>query len=474
MGRPVHDKLTLAFHGAAQTVTGSKHLLTAGGKKILVDAGLFQGLKRLRELNWKRPAFNPRSVDRVVLTHAHLDHVGYLPRLVRLGLSAPVHCTLAASHIAELVLLDSAKIQEEDARYANKKKYSKHDPALPLYTAADARKALRLRRGQSYRRWFELGGGVRAKYHNAGHVLGSSFVELSIPAAGREVRIVFSGDIGRYGMPLHPDPQPLPACDLLICESTYGDRLHTRRTAEDQLRGPLRKAFRRGGIVLVPAFAVGRSQQITLILRRLMKSGEIPEVPIHIDSPMAVNATNIYSKFLNRRNVDPDVYEDGRLRLFPGRVHLHKKVSESKRLGDLDGPRVIISSSGMLTGGRVLHHLRRLAPNPENLIVLIGYQAEGTRGRALLEGNKTVKMHGGRVPVRARTVSIEGMSGHADRNELFRWVSSAPRPPRTVFLVHGQPRSSRRFASYLRRKLGVHCEVPGLGARFDLNDVLKR
>jgi metallo-beta-lactamase family protein len=462
--------IELSFHGAARTVTGSKHLLTVEGRRILLDAGLFQGRKSLRLRNWKRPDFDPRAVDHVLLSHTHIDHVGYLPRLVREGLKAPVHCTKAAHALAELMLLDSAKIQEEDAKYANKRGFSRHTPARPLYTTADARKALRLRREVAFNRWIPLDrrGALRARFHNSGHLLGAGFIEIRCAVGDREIAIVYSGDIGRFDMPLHLDPKPLPRCDVLIVESTYGDRHHTRRTVLEQIGPRLRATLKRRGTVLIPAFAVGRSQQVTLLLRRLMKRGELPEVPIHIDSPMATDATRIYSRFLNRRNVDPDVFEDGRLRLFPENVHFHPSVAESKRLNELSGPRIIVSSSGMLSAGRVLHHLKRLAPDRRNLIVLAGYQAPGTRARALLDGEEEVKVHGHWIPVRARVLSVQGLSGHADKQELERWVASAPAPPKLAFVVHGEDDPANAFARLLKRRFGLRAFVPRLGETFDV------
>jgi len=466
--------LRITFLGAAGTVTGSKHLLDTADGRFLVDAGMFQGRKELRRLNWAPPVFDPRAIDAVVLTHTHIDHVGHLPRLVRFGLTAPVHCTRAARQLAALMLLDAAKIQEEDARYANRKGFSRHRPALPLYTSRDARRALRLLRDHPYRRLVALGprGEVRAMFHNAGHILGSAFVELRVRHRGRELRIVFSGDVGRFDVPLHVDPRPLPRCDVLVVESTYGDRRHSRRPLLDQVGPALRATLRRGGTVLIPAFAVGRSQQVTWILRRLMTRGAIPEVPIHIDSPMAVDATGIYSRFLNRANLDHDVYEDGRLRLFPRDVTLHRRVFESKRLNHLPGPRIIVSSSGMLTGGRVLHHLARLAPDPRNLILLVGYQAVGTRGRCLADGERTIKVHGRMVPVRARVLLVHGLSGHADRAELERWVASAPRPPRIAFVVHGEPAAAAAFARLLERRHGIRSIVPQRGESHDIGRML--
>lgn len=465
--------MRLSFHGAAGTVTGSKHLLESGGRHVLLDAGMFQGRKDLRLRNWDGPDFDPRAVDRVLLSHTHIDHVGYLPRLVRLGLRAPVHCTPAAFDLAGLMLLDAAKIQEEDARYANKKGFSRHRPAKPLYTTGDARRALELLRKQPYRRWLDVDpeAGIRARFLNSGHLLGAAFLEIRIDRGGRERTVVYSGDVGRFDIPLHLDPQPLPRCDVLIVESTYGDRSHTRKPVLEQIGPPMRRVLKGRGTVLIPAFAVGRSQQITLMLRRLMKQGELPEVPIHIDSPMATDATRIYSRFLNRRNVDADVFEDGRLRLFPSDVQFHRSSRESKRLNDLPGPRIVVSSSGMLTGGRVLHHLRRLLPDPRNLVLLVGYQPPGTRGRDLVEGRRSVKVHGRHVPAAARVLQVHGLSGHADRSELLRWLDSAPAPPKVAFVVHGEPDSAEAFAATLRRRYRCRTEIPALGDAYDLDEL---
>lgn len=469
------ERVTLAFHGAAGTVTGSKHLLTVGETCVLLDAGMFQGQKELRLLNWEDPAFDVRSIAHVLLTHTHIDHIGYLPRLAKLGLRAPVHCTPAAYALAELMLLDAAKIQEQDARYANKKGFSKHRPALPLYTTGDARKALSLLQRRRYDEWMSVDhrGRIRARFLNAGHILGSSFVEVRVNVGGREIRLVYSGDIGRFEMPLHPDPENLTPCDVLIIESTYGNRRHSRVSVLEQIRRPILKTFSQGGTVLIPAFAVGRSQQVTLILRRLMRAGRLPEVPIHIDSPMAIDATRIYSRFLDRKNIDPDVFEDGRLHLFPEKVHFHQSVAESKRLNALPGPRIIISSSGMLTGGRVLHHLARLAGDPRNLLLLVGYQPAGTRGRSLLDGSPSVKIHGEHVAIQARVLAIDGLSGHADQDELLAWVQSAPTPPRVAFIVHGEPEAAAALSRRLQRQVKMATRIPGLGDEYDLLSLLE-
>jgi metallo-beta-lactamase family protein len=457
---------TLAFHGAAGTVTGSKYLLEAAGRRILVDCGMFQGLKELRLLNWRAPAFDPAGVDHVLLTHVHIDHIGYLPRLVQEGYRGPVRCTGPSRELAELMLLDAAKIQEEDAEYANRRGFAKHEPALPLFDEAAARQALSLLRGEPYGEWIDLGGGIRTCFRHAGHILGSASVELRFPEGGREASIVFSGDVGRYAAPLHVDPEDRPASDLLVIESTYGDREHDPTPIGEQIREPFAETFARRGTVLIPAFAVGRTQQVALILRDLMRDGRLPEVPIEVDSPMAAAATRIYARHLHDHNLDEGISEDGS-HLFPRKVRFHRTVQESKHLNDLPGPRVIISASGMLTGGRVLHHLLRKAPDPDCLICLMGYQAAGTRGRALQEGAGSLRLHGSDVPIRARVLVAHGLSAHAGRSELLRWAHSAP-PPRGAFVTHGEPEASAALAGALAEAWGARPELPTLGEVRDL------
>ena len=460
--------LKLGFHGGAGTVTGSRHLLTAGDRRMLIDAGMFQGPKKLRELNWQRGAFDPASVDDVLLTHAHLDHVGYLPRLVQDGLRAGIHCTPATRELGAVVLLDAAKIQEEDAAYANRKRFSKHSPALPLYTAADVQRTMGKMRALDYTDQLDAGGGVRARFFNAGHILGSAFVLVEVEAAGRTTRIVFSGDIGRYGVPLHVDPEPLPDCDALVLESTYGDRMHDATPLIDEIRAPFKQTIARGGIILIPSFAMARVQLVTLALRELMESGEIPEVSVHIDSPMAVEITRIYERHLGDGDLDADVTPAEWRRLVGMDVRFHASVAESKELSTLPGPRIILASSGMLTGGRVLHHLERLMPDPKNLIALAGFQAPGTRGRLLQDGATSLRMHGHDVPRRAAVMTLNGMSAHADQNELVRWVRSGASLPRRVFLTHGEPPSAAVLAKRLESELGVDTMVPIFQQEVDL------
>ncbi|NNE44799.1 MAG: MBL fold metallo-hydrolase [Gemmatimonadetes bacterium] len=460
--------MQLEFHGAAGTVTGSRYRLTTARTKIMVDAGLFQGRKKLRKMNWNELPFDPGGLDALLLTHVHIDHTGYVPRLVRNGFKRPIFATPATVDLAKVVLMDAAKIQEEDARYANKRGYSKHKPALPLYTAEDAERALELMRPVRFDEWHSVADGMRARWTNTGHLLGAAMIEVEAEDGGEKRTILFSGDIGRYDRALHLDPAPRPPCDYLVIESTYGNRTHPKETIEDQLAGPLRACLERGGVALFPAFAVGRSQLVTLILRRLMLKGVLPEVPIHIDSPMAVNATAVYSKYLNEKNIDADVFEDGRRDLFPDNVGLHRSVAESKRLNEMKGPRVIISSSGMIVGGRILHHLKKRLPDPKNLVCLVGYQAEGTRGRRLLDGEKTLKMHGQHVEARAEVLNISGFSGHADADELMTWYRTEATHPRETWVTHGEPRAAGALAERLRDAGAGQVTPPEIGDVFDL------
>lgn len=462
------SQLNLSFHGGAGTVTGSRHLLTAGRRRVLIDCGLFQGLKELRLLNWQQPSFEPSSVPDVILTHTHIDHSGYLPRLVREGFHGTIHCTRATEDLAPVLLRDAAKLQEEDAAYANRKGFSKHRPALPLFDSHDVRRTLRLFRSSDDGTWFNLGRGIDGRLLDAGHILGSAFVEVRVELNGRSTTVVFSGDIGQYGAELHTDPASLPECDVLVIESTYGDRRHDRTPLIDQICMPFCRTLERGGSILIPTFAMARAQLVTVLLRELMASGEIPSVPVHIDSPMAVEITRIYRSYAGSGQLDAAISEDEWKRLFPPEVHFHSSVAQSRQINSLPGGRIIISSSGMLTGGRVLHHLRRLLPDEKNLIVLAGYQAPGTRGRALLEGARTLRMHGQDIPVRAEFIEMHGLSSHADQDDLMRWLQSGPSLPRQVFVTHGEPSASAALAERIERELDLRPHVPGMGDEFDL------
>jgi metallo-beta-lactamase family protein len=458
----------LSFHGGAGTVTGSRFLLESGKARFLVDAGLFQGLKKLREMNWAKLRFDPASIDFVLLTHAHIDHAGFLPRLFQLGFRGPVHATRATIDLSRLLLLDAAKIQEEDAAFDNRHGYSKHHPALPLYTSEDAERTLALFEPLDYGDWIEPARGVRASFRNAGHILGAAMIELDLRAAGQGVSVVFSGDVGRYGAPLHSDPDPRPECEYLIMEATYGDREHDPKPMGDQIREAVVSTIERGGTILIPSFAVGRAQLVTLLLRQLIKNGGLPEIPIHVDSPMAIDATYLYAKHLRDLSLDAASDPNGFGSLVPRNIRFHRSVEDSKFLNDLPGPRIIISASGMLTSGRVIHHLKRLLPEEKNLILLVGFQAAGTRGRAMMEGARTIRMHGQDVPVRARFMQVSGLSAHADRSELLRWVRTQRKPPRTIFITHAEEGASRSFAQLIESELRVRTIEPELGQRFDL------
>ena len=465
-------KTQLTFQGAAGTVTGSRYHLARGKREMLVDAGLFQGLKRLRQRNWAPPSFAPRAVDEVLLTHCHLDHCGWLPRLVALGFRGKIRATPATIELAEVILADAAHLQEEDAHYANRKGHTRHKPALPLFDSRNAADAVRRMRPIDFDRWLDLGQGFRARWTNSGHILGAASIEVRVDVGGREIGVLFSGDVGRYDVPLHVDPSPRPPTDVLVIESTYGDRTHPAVDTDDQFVEAFGPTLAAGGVVLLPAFSVGRSQLVTLILRRLMKAGRLPEVPIHIDSPMAARATTVYSHFLDAENVDEDVFEDGRHRLFPENVQCHVSTAESKRLNELPGPFILIAGSGMMTGGRILHHIVQRGGDPKNLLCLAGYQAQGTRGHDIVEGATTLRIHGRDVKILAKRFRLTGLSGHADSDELMRWHATEPTTPVATFVTHGEPKSARALADRLAKKTRAWVHVPEENERFELGSLV--
>ncbi|MAT72057.1 MAG: MBL fold metallo-hydrolase [Planctomycetaceae bacterium] len=459
----------ITFHGAARTVTGSKYLLEAGDARVLVDCGMFQGLKALRQLNWEPTPFRASSLDAIMLTHAHLDHCGYLPRVVKQGYKHKVFCTPATAELAEIIMLDSAKCQEYDAAYANKKGYSKHKPALPLYDGRDVEQTVKLLRNCRRDEWVQIAGPIHARFHDAGHLLGSNHIEVEIREGNKPLRIVFSGDVGRYDGPLYHDPVPPPECDYLICESTYGNRDHPDVQIMDALEGVVNRAVKRGGAMLMAAFAVGRSQQLIYLLQVLKSEGRIPDLPIYLDSPMAVNATKVYREFREDHDLSEGELDDAHPVLAGPNVHLVRKADESKALNHISGPAIIIASSGMMTGGRIVHHLRQRLSDSRTTIVLGGYMAVGTRGRLIQDGADSIRMFGQDITVRAEVETVSGLSGHADRSGLLRWTSHLnDNPPVRTFLTHGEPEGMDALAETLRTERNWDVECPEMGASYEL------
>jgi metallo-beta-lactamase family protein len=468
-----HGGAELSLHvlGAAGTVTGSRYLLSLPNRRsLLVDYGLFQGGRELRDRNLAPPAPEVLAAEALLLTHAHLDHAGALPVLFKHGWHGTPHATPATAALCSLLLPDSGRIQEEDAEHARKHAGANHQPAEPLYTEDDAINTARHIKPKLYHRAFSPVRGVRATFHRAGHIPGSSLtlLELPVPEGGSR-RILFSGDLGRYGAPILPDPDPPPAADYIVVESTYGDRDHPAGNAEDLLAGALEAAIRNGGPILIPAFAVGRTQELLYALRLLEDEGRVPSLPVYLDSPLAIGATAV----LAAHPEDYDAEMAARIRhgsqpLEPHGVHLVRSVEESKQLNALDGPGIIIAGSGMATGGRILHHLEHHLGDSRTTVLFVGYQGENTLGRELLDGATAVRMYGHTVSVRAKVMDVQGLSAHADRGEVLRWLRGAPQPPRRVFLVHGEPQAAAALQARIERELGWPVSVPAQGERIPL------
>lgn len=446
-------KLSLTFLGAAETVTGSKHLLEAGGTRILVDCGLFQGLKELRLRNWEPFPVDPASIDAVVLTHAHLDHCGYLPKLVASGYRGRIWCTPATKDLCSLVLPDSAHLQEEDARDANRHQYSKHNPALPLYTSADAARALSQFQPVGYERPVPIAEGVDLDFVGAGHLLGSAYARIRV--AGQT--LLFGGDLGRYNRPVLPDPLPVSEADVLLVESTYGDRLHERDDDGTRLEEIVNATSMRGGKLIIPSFAIGRVEEVLYWLKRLEDERRIPALPVYVDSPMAAAALQFYASRLS--DLDPEMRPKDETRgvtkvsaFATARLVTVASAQQSADLVASRKPAIVISSSGMATGGRVLHHLAAALPDPRHTVLFVGFQAPGTRGRQLVDGVKTVKLLGRVVSVAAQIEKIDSMSAHADADEIMRWLSGFTRAPRMTYLVHGEPHALETLAARIAQE----------------------
>jgi metallo-beta-lactamase family protein len=472
----------LTFLGAARTVTGSKHLLDTGSARVLVDCGLFQGLKELRERNWQPLPVKPADITAVVLTHAHLDHCGYLPRLVAEGFRGRIFCTPGTQDLCRIVLPDAGRIQEEDAENANRHAYSRHAPALPLYTEADAFRAITQLQPVGYDRAIPVADGVEVDFINAGHLLGSSYARVR--TGGKT--ILFGGDLGRFERPVLPDPTIVEEADYLLVESTYGNRVHEVDDDGEKLAEVIRTTAERGGRVIIPAFAIGRVEELIYWIKRLEDSRRIPSLPVFIDSPMAIDALKRYTERVHE--LDADLHPEARDEKAPHgpaargesparrqreasqersvaafatqRFRTTASTEESKQLTQSKLPAIVISSSGMATGGRVLHHLKAGLPEARNTVLVVGFQAEGTRGRQLVDGAAAVKIHGRMVPVHARVMKIDSMSAHADSQEILRWLGGFRRPPTRTFLVHGESAAMQALHASITSALGWTVAMP--------------
>jgi metallo-beta-lactamase family protein len=461
----------ITFLGAAGTVTGSKYLIEAGGKRLLVDCGLFQGSKDLQERNWNPLTVDPATIDWVLLTHAHIDHTGYLPRLVAAGYRGPVYADAATHELCNLLLPDSAHLQEEDALFAARKGYSSHKQPLPLYTVAQAQQAFARFQEIPREDVFTISPEFSVRTHDAGHILGSTWLELTITENGKKILIVFSGDIGRYDQPILNDPEAPSRADFLLCESTYGDREHGTASVADELADVINRVAKRGGMVVIPSFAVGRTQTLMYYLRELDDAQRIPKLPVYVDSPMAISVTDIYARHHEDHDLDFTKLEQqgDRDPLNLHDVHMTRAVEDSKKINDVTSPCIIISASGMATGGRVLHHLAKRLPDSRSAVLLVGYQAVATLGRALQDGAQYVRIHGQEVPVRAEVVELDQLSAHAGRSELLRWLSGFTAPPRQTFLVHGEPSGLEGLRAGIACRFHWPVVVPAYLQSFDLN-----
>lgn len=451
--------VSLTSLGGSGTVTGSKHLLDLGGKRILVDCGLFQGQKELRLKNWQPLTIGPSGIDAVVLTHAHLDHSGYLPRLVRNGFRGPIYATPATIDVARLILIDSAFLQEKDAEFANRHGFSKHHPALPLYTRADAELALERFRPVAFHKKITIQGGTELLFRRAGHILGAATAEIRTG----DRTILFSGDLGRYGDSIMHDPEPVSQADFLVVESTYGNRVHPKVKPADALGQVVERTVRRGGTVIIPSFAVGRAQSLLYHLWELKQAGRLELVPIYVDSPMATDATALLQQHRADHRLPPDICAE-----VCAMATYVRDVAASKQLSANRMPKVIISASGMATGGRVLHHIKAFGLDPRNTILFSGFQAAGTRGRAMVDGQREVKIHGGWIDIRAEVANLEMLSAHSDADEIMRWLGGFRKPPKQTFVVHGEPAASDALRERIEGELAWKCTVVRMGETMSL------
>jgi len=457
---PQSSQFTISFLGAAETVTGSRYLLESAASRVLVDCGLFQGYKKLRQRNWAAPGFTPAGVDAVVLTHAHLDHSGYLPRLMQAGFRGPVYCTPGTRDLLHVLLPDAGHLQEEEAKFAARAGYSRHETPLPLFTREEAMRSLELLRSVPYEQSFQVTSEVEGSFSRAGHIVGSASLRLQLPG----VSLVLSGDVGRPHDPIMRPPSPVPASDFLVIESTYGDRRHSQQPVLEELGNIVRETAARGGTLVVPAFAVGRAQHVLFLLSQLIAQGKIAKLPIFLDSPMAIDATAIFRDHAEEHSLTSE-----ECREMCAVARYSSTSDDSKAIDATSGPMIIVSASGMATGGRVLHHLKRFLPEAQNTVLLVGYQSAGTRGRSLADGVQELKIHGQYVQVRAQVRKLDGLSAHADYAELIAWLKASHAQPRRVFVTHGEPAAADAFRRRLRDELGFDAVVPDHGSTYPLS-----
>ena len=446
--------MKLSFFGAAETVTGSRFLLEKEDKRILIDCGLFQGLKKLRKLNWSPFPVKPSSIDAVLLTHAHIDHSGYIPLLCKNGFTGKVYCTPATLDLCNILLPDSGHLHEEEAKHFNKYGLSKHKPALPLYTLDDAERCLSAFQTVPFDTPFHPVKGIDVRFTPAGHILGSGCIHIT----DKQKKIIFSGDVGRPVDPVMYPPANLEETDYLVIESTYGDRLHVKTHPKRILEKAITNTAKKGGIVLIPSFAVGRAQTILHLITELVNEGRIPKMPVYLDSPMAIDSTEIFCRYQSQHRLSKQACQS-----ICNLVTYTRTVEESKAIANHNHPKIIISASGMLTGGRILHHLKNYLGDRRNTVIFVGYQAAGTRGAAMLAGAENIKIFGEYIPCRAKNVFIDGLSAHADYKEMTAWLSHMNRSPRKTFIVHGEPQAQDAFRRYLHDHLGWKCQIPAYG-----------
>ncbi len=460
----------ITFYGGVGTVTGSKYLLEHEGRRVLVDCGLFQGHKELRERNWNDPPFAPAEIDAVIITHAHIDHTGYLPRLVKLGFRGPVYTSKPTADLLKILLPDSGRLQEEEADYRNRHNLTKHEVALPLYDEKDAREALKLIEVCSNNGIpVDLGGGIVASFLVAGHIIGASLVLVEMSGSASTTRFLFSGDLGHYDQPIVKDPAPPPAADYVMCESTYGNRLHGDVDSATQMARIINEAVERNGPILIPAFAVGRTQEVLYLIRELEDQKRIPVLPVVVDSPMAAQATQVYNRWNEEHDEEyASILAGKRHPLRTGSMTTASSRDESKKINDMRGPRIIISASGMMTGGRVMHHAVRILPQENATVIFVGFQAAGTTGRRIQDGERQVKIMKGWVDVKCHIERVEGFSAHADWKAVLQWLEGLPAPPKTVFTTHGEPEAAEAMAQHIRDRFGWNVHVPSYEESIEL------